>query len=95
MFAAAERGEHIRWSVPQAKGTHRDQRAVVGPECCAEIEFEYAVRSNQQPVGATAGEDDTAQPTIKGPSGERHRPTSAAGDGANLLRDSDLHPQLH
>ena len=28
--------DHIRWSVPQAKGTHRDQRAVVGPECGAE-----------------------------------------------------------
>ena len=94
-FAAPEGRDHIRWSVAQAKGTHRDQRAVVGSECGPEVEFEYAVRSNEQPVRATAGEDDTAESTIKGPAGQRHRPASAAGDGSNPLRDSDLHSQLH
>src|SRR3954462_1288517 len=49
MFAAAESRHDIRWSVAQAKGTHRDQRAVVGSECGPEVEFEYAVRSNEQP----------------------------------------------
>src|SRR3954470_23165920 len=39
VFAAAESRHHIRWSVTQAKGTHCDQRAVVGPQCRAEIEF--------------------------------------------------------
>src|SRR3954466_16129959 len=94
VFAAAESRHHVRWSVAQAKGTHRDQRTVVGSECCPEVEFEYAVRSNEQPVRATAGQDDTAEPTIEGPTGQRHRPPSAAGDRSNLLRDSDLHPQL-
>src|SRR4051812_34064593 len=94
VFAAAESRHHIGWSVTQAKGTHCDQRTVVGSECGPEVEFEYAVRSNEQPVRATAGQHDTAEPTIEGPAGQRHRPASAAGDGPNLLRDSDLHPQL-
>src|SRR3954470_12428976 len=95
VLAAAEGRHHVRRSVAQAKGTHRDQRAVVGPERGAEIEFEYAVRSNEQPVCATAGDDDTAEPTIERPAGQRHRPASTAGNGPDLLRDSDLHPQLH
>src|SRR3954469_11875517 len=94
VFAAAESRDHIRWSVAQAKGTHCDQRTVVGSECGPEVQFEYAVRSNEQPVRATAGQDDTAEPTIEGPAGQRHRPASAAGHGPNLLRDSNLHPQL-
>jgi hypothetical protein len=94
VFAAAESRHHIRWSVTQAKGTHCDQGTVVRSECGPEVEFEYAVRSNEQPVSATAGEDDTAEPTIEGPTGQRDRSASAAGDRSNLLRDSDLHPQL-
>src|SRR3954471_12064473 len=74
VLAATEGRDHIRWSVPQAKGTHRDQRAVVGPECRAESEFWDPVRSNEQPVGGTAGEHDTAQPPIEGPASQRHRP---------------------
>src|SRR3954449_10473489 len=95
VFAAAESRHHVRWSVAQAKGTHRDQRTVVGPECGPEVELEDAVRSNEQPVRATAGQDDAAEPTIEGPAGQRHRPAGAAGDGPNLLRGSDLHSQLH
>src|SRR3954470_10289770 len=95
VFAAAESRHHVRWSVAQAKGTHRDQCTVVGSECGPEVELEDAVRSNEQPVRATAGQDDAAEPTIEGPAGQRHRPAGAAGDGPNLLRGSDLHPQLH
>ena len=58
VLAATEGRDHIRWSVPQAKGTHRDQRAVVGPERRAEVELEDAVGSNQQPVRAPARKDD-------------------------------------
>jgi len=94
VFAAAESRHHIRWSVTQAKGTHCDQRTVVGSECGPEVEFEYAVGSNEQPIRATAGQDDTAEPTIEGSTGQRHRSASAAEDGSNLLRGSDLHPQL-
>src|SRR3954471_9702152 len=94
VFAAAESRHHICWSVTQAKGTQCDRRTVVGSECRPKVEFEYAVRSNEQPVRATAGQDDTAEPPIESPTGQRHRPASAAGDRANLLRDSDLHPQL-
>src|SRR3954470_18097782 len=55
VFAAAESRHHIRWSVTQAKGTHCDQRTVVGSKCGPEVEFEYAVGSNEQPIALPPG----------------------------------------
>src|SRR3954465_8002731 len=109
VFAAAESRHHIRWSVTQAKGTHCAQRTVVGSErgpeaefeyaggvwgVGPEVEFEYAVGSNEQPIRATAGQDDTAEPTIEGSTGQRHRSARAAQDGSNLPRAPHLPPQL-
>src|SRR3954454_7949596 len=73
VFAAAESRHHIRWSVTQAKGTHCDQRTVVGSECGLKVDLDCPDGSNEQPIRATAGQDHTAEPPIEGSTGQRPR----------------------
>src|SRR5580765_4964556 len=52
-LAARDRGDHLRRAVTQAERLHRDQRAVVGQKGDAEVQFEDAVCSYEQPVCAS------------------------------------------
>src|SRR5215510_12054736 len=92
-FAARDGRDHFRWTVAQPERSHRDERAVVGPQRGAQVQLEDAVCSKQQPVGAAAGQDRSAKTrTLEAPAAQRSSPTSAVRYRAYVLGRRDSHP---
>src|SRR5260370_17992669 len=86
-LAACDGRDHFRRTVAQPERSHRDERAVVGQQRGAQVQFEDAVRSKQQPVGAAAGQDCSAKTrTLEAPAAQRSSPTSTVPYRANVLR---------
>ena len=95
-FVASKRRHDFSRSVTQAERSHRDERAVVGPERRAKVQFEDAIRSEKEPVRARARQNDASKArTFEIAARQRDGPTRAMRHGTDVLWHAHLNVQRH
>src|SRR5262245_694540 len=95
-FAASDGRDHLGRTMAQAERAHRDQRAVIGPQGAAKIQFQHAVRAKEQPIRAAGWQNRTAKTRpLERAAAYRRGPARPVGHRADVLRRSDIYLHRH